>query len=513
MSLRNMVKRAVARSATMPAPVGGWNARDSLAAMAQDEAVQLINYWPMPTDVMIRMGQSNYATGLPAQVESLLVYGGATSEKMIAASATSFYNVSSSGAVGAALMTGLTNARWEYVNIATSGGHFLLAVNGVDKLRGYDGTTAWVDGDGSHDITGVDTRTISNINLFKNQIWLVQGTTLDVWYLPTSSIAGAATKFPLGAIARKGGHLIAMGTWTIDAGYGVDDMAVFVTSMGEIIVYRGTDPSSATTWAMVGVWAMGAPISPRCFLKFAGDLLLLTFDGVFPLGQYLQSSRLDPRIAISDKIYSAISQATTTYSANFGWDMKYYAKANMIILNVPVGSGLQEQYVMNTITQRWAQFQGWPSNCWAIYNNEPYFGGNAIVGKAWDTFADNGQDINANCLQAFSAFKMPGVLKKWNMMQPILQSTGTPAIGVGLNVDFNLDDNTGDLSFTPVSFGVWDTALWDVGTWGGALANIIFWQGVNGIGMWGAIRMKMASSDIETHWIATTFVYEKGGIL
>jgi hypothetical protein len=56
----------------------------------------------------------------------------------------------------------------------------------------------------------------------------------------------------LSAFASMGGYLMAMGTWTIDAGYGVDDLAVFITNMGEVIVYRGTDPSSATTWGWSG---------------------------------------------------------------------------------------------------------------------------------------------------------------------------------------------------------------------------------------------------------------------
>jgi hypothetical protein len=64
-----------------------------------------------------------------------------------------------------------------------------------------------------------------------------------VWYLPVNSISGAANPLDFGAIARNGGYMQAMGTWTLDAGQGADDYAVFVTSMGEVIVYNGTDPT------------------------------------------------------------------------------------------------------------------------------------------------------------------------------------------------------------------------------------------------------------------------------
>jgi hypothetical protein len=162
--------------------------------------------------------------------------------------------------VGASVVSGLTNARWQHVNVATAGGNFLLAVNGADKLRGYDGTNWYTDGDGSHDITGVDSATLIHVNTHKERVWFVQKDTLKAWYLGTKAISGAATAFPFQSIAQSGGYpSVAMATWTIDAGFGADDLAVFITSQGEVIVYRGTDPSSATTWALVGVWQLGTP--------------------------------------------------------------------------------------------------------------------------------------------------------------------------------------------------------------------------------------------------------------
>jgi hypothetical protein len=44
---------------------------------------------------------------------------------------------------------------------------------------------------------------------------------MDLWYLPIDSIAGAAHKFPVGALFKKGGHLVAIGAWTLDSGNGL----------------------------------------------------------------------------------------------------------------------------------------------------------------------------------------------------------------------------------------------------------------------------------------------------
>lgn len=506
--------KRTAKTASVPAPIGGWNARDALASMDEKDAIKLENFWPFPYDVMVRKGYTQHTTGLPGQVESLMTYSNPTTQTLFAACGTGFYNVGAGGAVGAAVVTGLTNARWQHVNVATSGGNFLLAVNGLDKLRGWNGTAWWADGDGTHDITGVNTANCYNITLFKNRVWLIEKNSLKVWYLPTDSIAGAANSLNFQSVARKGGYLLAMGTWTIDAGYGVDDLAVFLTSMGEVIVYRGIDPSNSVTWALAGIWQMGPAFTPRCLMKWGGDLLLLTIDGLYPLAQYLQSSRLNPKIALSDKIYSALSEATANYNPNFGWGLEFFPKANMLILNVPLMEGAsQQQYCMNTITGAWTNFTGIGANCWAIFNDDPYFGGNGYVGKFWNSLSDDGANIVGNAKQAFNYFKMRGQTKRWTMIRPTLRTNGTPTALISVNVDFSDFDPTGELVFAGTSSGLWDAALWDTGLWGADLNVSNIWQGVNGQGYCCAVRLKVAAAGIETHWASTDFVMEGGGVL
>ena len=38
-----------AKTASIPSPIGGWNARDSLANMAATDAVTMNNWFPTPT--------------------------------------------------------------------------------------------------------------------------------------------------------------------------------------------------------------------------------------------------------------------------------------------------------------------------------------------------------------------------------------------------------------------------------------------------------------------------------
>ena len=582
-------RRAV--TASVPAPIGGWNARDSVAEMNPLDAVVLNNFYPTPSQIQLRKGYTEYATGITGQVDTLMQYSGGSTSKLFAAAGSVIYDVSSAGAA-VSVVTGQGSDRLQYVNASTSGGNFLVAVNGADAPLIYDGTnwikyatistaqtisnltssgttctlvTSVAHGlvtgnqvtiagaspatyNGTFKITVVNgttftytalsapasspasplgtytvatfltNTTITNlihINLHKERLYFVETGTLKFYYLAPNAISGALSSFDLGAVARNGGYIMAMGTWTLDAGYGVDDYAVFITNNGEVIVYKGSDPSDPDNWSLIGVWQLGQVFARRCFFKFAGDLLLITQDGIVPLASALQSSRLDPRINITDKIYYAVSEAADLYNTEFGWQIHYYAKQNMLIFNIPVIGG-QQQYVMHNITKAWASFSGINATCFELYDENMYFGGNGFVGRFWDGLSDNDQNIKASCQQAYSYFDARGQLKRFTMVRPILfTDNGLPAILCGINTDFETQNNIGQVSFNPalVSVGIWDTSLWDDAEWGGGNTISKNWQGVTGIGYAAGIILNIASQDIDVRWASTDYVMERGAIL
>jgi len=582
-------QKFTAKTASIPAPIGGWNARDSLAQMAPTDAVQLVNFFPTPTDVTLRSGYTKYSVGITGEVDSLMNYAGKTSQTLFAAANTKIYNCNTSTATEA--FSGISSAKLQHINFSNAAGNFLVACNGTDPTLIYNGTV-WFkvattstaqtissivrtgtlatlttaaphglvtgnyvtisgampsDFNGSYvitvigtssfnytmattpannatvvgsytvsGITGVDSSTFISVNLFKNRLYFTQKDTLKCWYLGVNAITGAAAALDFGGIARNGGFLQAMGTWTLDAGQGADDYAVFVTNMGEIIVYNGTDPTDATTWALKGVWQLGQVFNRRCFFKYAGDLLLLTQDGLVPLASALQSSRLDPRVNLTDKIYFAVSQAATDYAENFGWQINYFASQNMLILNIPITAGT-EQYVMHTITKSWARFINIQAYCFEVSGTTGmYFGSDGFVGKFWDSNADNGGNITATAQQAYSYFDSPGQLKRFTLVRPILQTTGgVPTVLCGLSVDFDTQSQLGSVNFNPsiLSTGLWDVGKWDNALWGGGLVTTKIWQGVTGLGFAGSININVASQGIDLHWASTDYVMEAGGVL
>lgn len=507
-------KRQKSKQDSIPAPIGGLNARDALANMKETDAVVMENWFPGTTSVDIRNGYESHATGLDA-VETLMPYNDGSSGNLFAASGDSIYDVTGSGAVGAAVVSGLSNARFEFINMATAGGNFLLAVNGADKLHGFDGTSWWEDGDTTHDITGVDTATCSHINVFKSRVWLIEKNSLSAWYLSAASIAGSATEFPLYGVLRQGGSLVAMMNWTIDNAAGVDDYAAFVTSEGEVAIYRGTDPSSSSTFALVGTFVVGRPIGKRCFLKVGADVLLLTEDGAFPLSRYLLTDRSQSQNAITDKISNLINQDIQAYRTAFGWQPILWSNGNKIIINVPtVETSISHQYVMNTITQAWCKFTGWNAFCWGVFENELYFGGDGAVYKADTGNEDNGDVIETDVLQAYSYFNAMGRTKHFKMARPVFLSNGTINPVVGMNMDFDVNQSpVGSPSYAGGGGAEWDVATWDETAWESGDAIIARWQTVSGTGFAGSLRIRTSSKGLTCKWQATDYVYEVGGVL
>jgi hypothetical protein len=290
-----------------------------------------------------------------------------------------------------------------------------------------------------------------------------------------------------------------------------------VTSNGEVAVYKGTDPSDATKWALAGVWRLAPPIGRRCFIKTAGDLVLLTTDGFLPLSKALMGEQIKPEIALSDRIRTALATAVKSYGTNYGWQPIFYPPGPALLFNIPLTSSAStaysHQYVMNTLTGAWCRFKNWNAYCFELFNGSLYFGGVGVVRKAWSGRSDNSTNIEGDAKHSFYDFGKPGVEKHFKMARPTIQTDGSPGVLIGMNVDYEDAAPTGVLNANPLTFATWGTLVWGQGVWGGGVQTSRTWQGLESIGTVGAFRMKVATKDSNVRWSATDVVYEGGGIL
>ena len=96
---------ATSKSKSIPPPYEGWDTRTPLAAMKVERAIILDNWFPSTDKVTVRKGFSSYATGMSSAIESLIEYTPLTgTHELFAANNGAIYDVTASGAVGAAVV-------------------------------------------------------------------------------------------------------------------------------------------------------------------------------------------------------------------------------------------------------------------------------------------------------------------------------------------------------------------------------------------------------------------------
>lgn len=509
----NNSKSPSASSKSFPAPVGGWNAKNSLAAMQEDEASVLDNWFPESSYVRLRGGSHEFAdTQTNVPVESLMNYTGLTTERFFAASNGEIFDITSGGTIGSAAITGLTNDRWQFTNYGNSAGNFLYIVNGADNPRYYDGST-WTEPTLTG--SGLTKSNLIHIQSFKERLFFIEKDKLWFWYLPVNSISGALSKFDLSSFCTKGGYLMAMATWSRDAGDGADDYAVFITSEGEILIYQGVDPNDAANWALSSIYTIASPIGRRCFMRIASELVIITREGFVPLSKVLLYSKAVAKTNISNNIEDAVNVATNLYGDNFGWQPLFFSQKNMAIFNIPVDEGdEQHQYVINTSTSKWCRFTGLNGNCWAVFDDALYFGANdGTIWEAESGTADADASIETAALTAYSYFGSKSKLKRWTLARPIMRSTGELLISMKISVDFEYNPATSQYSAEETSGTEWDVSDWDVSDWADGFRVTKGWKGVNGVGHSAALGIATSTKLQEIQWISTDFIYELGGFV
>ncbi|TIR78102.1 MAG: hypothetical protein E5X19_32465, partial [Mesorhizobium sp.] len=75
---------------------------------------------------------------------------------------------------------------------------------------------------------------LSFVWTYRSREFFIEKNTLTAWFLPVDAISGAASDFSLAGVFQKGGSLLCGGTWSLDAGDGVDDKCVFISTKGEV---------------------------------------------------------------------------------------------------------------------------------------------------------------------------------------------------------------------------------------------------------------------------------------
>jgi len=504
---------AVARDQTFDAPVRGWLQSVNRGKVAPETATVLDNWFPEIDGIRARAGSVRFAN-IGSRVESMFSYEAGTTRRLFATDEGNIYDITAPAdteTLVAASVTGQTNGKYSTAIMATAGGVFLTAVNGSDQRQLFDGAN-W----SSPPITGVDSANLSHVWAYRNRLFFVEKDSLNAWYLGTESISGAVQQISLAGVFNKAGSILFGATWSIDAGDGLDDLCVFVSTNGEVAVYQGNNPSDVNAWSLRGVYDIGPPLGPDAFYYVGGDLLIATEDGLIPLSSATQKDRTSLSLtALSFNIERAWRQEVLKRHAF--WRVTKWPEKNMVFVTFQqAGGSIQYQFVVNTRTNAWCQFTGWDMQSLALFDNQIYFGtADGRIMLAERGGADDGQPYIATYIGDYSHLGAPARTKVGRMAQGIFLSSLPFKPEMGIATDFKNQMGIAPSVVDSSRQSEWDNGLWDGATWDGEGAERVMtrWVSAFRYGQYIAPVVRVAFSDEispKVQLIAFNLTYEYG---
>jgi len=481
-------QKPAAQTYTFPAPIRGWVLNESLAMPQPGGAAILDNWICTTTGIRARGGAVKYAD-LGASVKSMFTYN-STTEKFFGATDAAIYEITTVAdpdVTPTAAVTGQTAGYYSAEQFGTPGGDYLYAVNGADLAQLYDGST-WtqITGVSTPAITGVTTSNLSHVWSFANRLFFVEEGSKSAWYLPVDSIGGGATEFSLAGIFKKGGSLLFGGTWSLDAGDGLDDKCVFVSTEGEVAIYQGTNPGVAADWSKVGLYEISKPLGKNATMNAGGDLLIATAVGLVPISAAIQKDKAALSYGAVSAPISPYWQEQVTEATAAPWEILKWPRKNIIVVSQPkIDGDAGSCLVANLQTGAWSRITGWVTRCMGYFDDSGFFGNTAGGIYRMDVGGnDAGAIYTCAYLGNHEGMNAGGAQKTIHQMRAQFQ-TATPILPlVSATVDYDQTLSGAPASPGDFAAGVWDSALWDAALWDatGEVQNVGVWASVGRTG-------------------------------
>ena len=391
----------VSTPAKIAAPTSGWYVGENLAEAPPKTAFILQNAFPQLDYIRARRGSQAWATGMGSSVaiQTIMPYYNAGSSKMFAVGDGKIYDVSNTGAVGAALVSGLTNSYLEYAQFAGLGGSYIIAVNGADVVQTYDGS----DWNKKYTITGNITSTSTTVTTLSATTGLAAGQTITGTGIPSGTVivsvnAGASTLvmsqaatattstlpvvvyqsppittttnavfsnvsifknrayfveknslnvWYLGVLAIGGaatlfpmqGIFRLGGTIVATATWAIDSTSGIYESF-IVLTSEGEvamyNGADPSSWTLAGLYKVSRPLGERCLMKAGGDLAIMTEDGIVPMSKVQELDQIAlQNVAVTKPIAPAWRNAVLARLGLSGWQLTMWPLESMGIVNLP----------------------------------------------------------------------------------------------------------------------------------------------------------------------------------
>lgn len=306
---------------------------------------------------------------------------------------------------------------------------------------------------------------------YRNRLFFIEGGTMTAWYLGVDSVGGALQQIPLAGSASHGGSLLFGAVWSLDAGDGADDKCVFVTDLGEVLVFTGTNPSDPNNWRQEGRYQISPPLGMNAHMTIGGDLLIMTVDGVVPISQAITKTAGQLELAMLTRTIKPLWREQVDAKRSQPWSAKKWDEYGAVFVAVPGGDpGERFCLVVNNATGAWARFLGYDATCFMRLRGDLFFGTqDGIVMQADRSGYDDGNHAKlpyvATLVGGWETFGAPAAHIVWRQSRA--------AFVVGANEPFRPQlDATVDYVVTvpPPPPSMPDTTadadVWDGAPWG-----------------------------------------------
>lgn len=501
-------------TAEYPAPVRGLFTNTALASPQTGTALVMENFWPTAHGLELRRGYK-YALNMPSFPccggAIIPRPGGLISWAVTQTSGTTtidlwrsmYYHTPEtllSGyeivAIPSAISPTPLTADFSHLNVHTDDGIYTLMAHEEMQVLIFDGTDLHATTSGAHEITGADSRNLTQLWAYNSRVFAIEKDTMNAWYGATNAISGAFVKLPLAGVFNNGGNLMFGSTWSSDSGEGLDDRCVFVTDRGEAAVYTG-NPADSNSWTLKGVYEIGRPLHKNFHTHLSGDLLIGTDIGLITMSAAVQKDKSELKIsalsyAIGNLWEHEISRGVDTSE----WRMVKWDYRNMLLISLPPTEAREDMcFALNTETGAWSIFTGWHFFSAAVMDDRlfilakeaedlPDLGGVPRLYEGYEVwtsgldrhreYASNiyGVPITGKLVLPFDNMGIPAKKKQLHYMQHIWTHRQPLQVRGSVAKDYEIRFPTAALSSERVVGGTqtlteWEEAVWDDDEWVG----------------------------------------------
>jgi hypothetical protein len=245
---------------------------------------------------------------------------------------------------------------------------------------------------------------------------------------------------------------------------------VFATDQGELLIFTGSDPSTATNWRQEGRYQVSKPMGMNAHIPIGGDLLIATTDGIAPISQAITKTAEQLELAMVTRTIKTMWRDMVVQRRSFPWTMKKWDEYGGVFVTWPGGRpGELFSGCANSATGAWGRIVGWDAMCWLYTNRRLYFGTqDGRVMEANRTGYDDGIPYTAVMVGGWEMFQQTSATVVWHQARAsFLSVPGQPfKPQISACVDYVIK-----LPLPPIAGldpgipDVWDQGQWDQAKW------------------------------------------------